>query len=78
MNAASAPAVLIPGKASRTEAASTSWAGPSSVSAEEIDAYAPVQAANAKRFANPDAVGDPRRGALGRAERGPVVPSSAP
>jgi len=38
---------------------STDWAGPSSVRAEELDAYQPVRDANAKRFSNPDAVGDP-------------------
>ena len=38
---------------------STDWAGPSAVSAEEMDAYAPVREANAARFSNPEAVGDP-------------------
>jgi len=38
---------------------STDWAGPSAVRADEMDVYQPVRDANSKRFANPDAVGDP-------------------
>lgn len=38
---------------------STDWAGPSAVSAKEMDAYAPVREANATRFSGPDAIGDP-------------------
>lgn len=38
---------------------STDWAGPSSVSAEQLDAYQPVRDANAKRWSNAEAVGDP-------------------
>ena len=38
---------------------STDWAGPSSVSADEIRAYQPVRDANAERFSDPSAVGDP-------------------
>lgn len=38
---------------------STDWAGPSAVRADEMDVYQPVRDANAKRFSNPDAIGDP-------------------
>jgi len=39
---------------------STDWAGPSSVSADELDAYQPVRDANADRWSDASAVGDPR------------------
>lgn len=38
---------------------STDWAGPSSVSADEMDAYQPVRDANAQRWSSPASVGDP-------------------
>jgi len=38
---------------------STDWAGPSAVRADEMDVYQPVRDANAGRFSNPDAIGDP-------------------
>jgi hypothetical protein len=37
----------------------TVLAGPSSVSADQLDVYEPVRQANAERFSNPDAVGGP-------------------
>ena len=38
---------------------STEWGGPSAVSAEKMDAYAPVREANATRWSSPEAIGDP-------------------
>ena len=38
---------------------STDWAGPSAVSAEKLDVYEPVREANAERFSDPAAIGDP-------------------
>ena len=39
---------------------STDWSGPSSVSAEGIEAYAPVREALVQRFSDASAVGDPQ------------------
>jgi NAD(P)-dependent dehydrogenase (short-subunit alcohol dehydrogenase family) len=38
----------------------TDWSGPSSVSADELEAYQPIRDTRAKRWSTPDAVGDPQ------------------